>query len=38
LKKGQRVAFAAGIGHDQQLFARQVVPAAVFSLWQLCLV
>ena len=25
LKKGQRVSFAAGIGHDQQLFARQIV-------------
>ena len=25
LKKGQRVSFAAGIGRDQQLFARQIV-------------
>jgi cold shock CspA family protein len=25
LKSGQRVCFEAGIGHDQQLFARQIV-------------
>jgi cold shock CspA family protein len=25
LKKGQRVSFAAGIGRDQQIFARQIV-------------
>jgi cold shock CspA family protein len=25
LRKGERVSFVAGIGHDQQLFARQIV-------------